>query len=93
MIVARLIFQFHLPGCKSLKEKRFLLNSLKDRLKSRFNVAICETGYQDKWQRSEIGLVTIAGNRRGIDKVIQSIMTFIERENRVVLIECEKEII
>ncbi|MBN1165149.1 MAG: DUF503 domain-containing protein [Candidatus Krumholzibacteriota bacterium] len=91
MIVARLKFQFHLPDCNSLKEKRYLLNSLKDRLRNRFNVALCETGYQDNWRRSEIGLVTITGTRRGMDKTMQSLMSFLEREHRVVLMECEKE--
>ncbi len=92
MFVACLTIQFHLPGCASLKEKRFVLRSLKDRLRNRFNVALCETGYQDKWQRSEIVIVTVAGSRRGIDKTVQPIITFIEKEKRAVLIEIEKEI-
>ncbi len=91
MIVACLRIQFHLPGCTSLKEKRFVLKSLKDRLRNRFNVALCETGYQDKWQRTEIALVTVAGDRKGIDRTVQSMMNFLEREERAVLTECEKE--
>lgn len=91
MIVACLRIQFHLPGCSSLKEKRFVLRSLKDRLRNRFNVALCEIGYQDKWQRSEIALVTVAGDRKGIDAAVQSILNFLEREERAVLTECEKE--
>lgn len=91
MIVARLIIQLHLPGCTSLKEKRFVLNSLKDRLHGRFNVALCETGYQDKWQRSELGLVTIAGSRKGIDKAVQALVSFLEKQEKAVLIECDKE--
>ncbi|MBN2070656.1 MAG: DUF503 domain-containing protein [Candidatus Krumholzibacteriota bacterium] len=92
MFVASLTIQFHLPGCTSLKEKRFVLKSLKDRLRNRFNVALCETGYQDKWQRSEISVVTVAGSRKGLDKSMQSIITYIEKEERAVLIEIEKEI-
>ncbi len=91
MLVVCLRIQFHLPGCTSLKEKRFVLNSLKARMRNRFNVALCETAYQDKWQRSEFVVVTVAGSRRGTDKTVQSIMSFLERENRVVLIEVEKE--
>ena len=92
MFVACLKIQFHLPGCTSLKEKRFVLRSLKDRLRNRFNVALCETDYQDKWQRSEIAIVSVAGSRKGIDKTVQSIMTFIEKEERAVMIEVDKEI-
>jgi uncharacterized protein YlxP (DUF503 family) len=91
MLVACLRIQLHLPGCTSLKEKRFVLNSLKDRLRSRFNLALCETDYQDKWQRSALAIVTIAGSRKGVDKSVQAIVTFLERQEKAVLIECDKE--
>lgn len=93
MIVARLKVQFLLPGCTSLKEKRFVLNSLKARLRNRFNVALCETDFQNKWQRSELGLVTVSSGRRGAEKTTQSIVSFLEAEHRIVLLECEKEFI
>lgn len=92
MIVACLRIQLHLPGCTSLKQKRFVLKSLKDRLRNRFNVALCETGFQDKWQRSELAIVTVAGTRKGTDKAVQQIVSFLERQEKAVLIECEKEI-
>lgn len=91
MIVARLTVQFLLPGCSSLKEKRFVLNSLKTRLRNKFNVALCETGYQNKWRRSELGLVTVANGRRGAEKTVQSILSFLEREHRIVLLDFERE--
>jgi uncharacterized protein YlxP (DUF503 family) len=91
VIVARLTVQFLLPGCSSLKEKRFVLASLKARLRNKFNVALCETGYQDKWRRSELGLVTVATGRRGAEKVVQSVLSFLEREHRIELLEIERE--
>lgn len=91
MIIARLKVQFLLPGCTSLKEKRFVLNSLKARLRNRFNVALCETDFQNKWQRSELGLATVASGRRGAEKIAQSIVSFLEQDRRIVLLECEKE--
>jgi uncharacterized protein YlxP (DUF503 family) len=91
VIVARLKVQFLLPGCTSLKEKRFVLNSLKARLRNRYNVALCETGFQNKWQRSELGLATVASGRRGAEKIAQSIVSFLEQDRRIVLLECERE--
>ena len=82
MVVARLRVQFLLPGCTSLKEKRFVLNSLKARLRNRFNVALCETDFQNKWQRCELGLATVSSGRRGAEKTAQSIITFPETERR-----------
>jgi uncharacterized protein YlxP (DUF503 family) len=91
VIVSRIRVEFLLPGCTSLKEKRFVLNSLKKRLKNKFNVAVCEIGYQDKWQRSELGLVTVANSRQGVDKTVQQVIAFLERETRISLIDTERE--
>ena len=93
MIVSRLRVQFLLPGCNSLKEKRFVLNSLKARLRNRFNVSVCEVDYQDKWQRSELGLSSVTTSRRGADKIVQQVISFFEREQRISLIEIDKEFI
>jgi uncharacterized protein YlxP (DUF503 family) len=82
-----------LPGCNSLKEKRFVLSSLKKRLRNRFNVSVCEIDYQDKWQRSELGLAMVATTRRGADTVVQAVLSFLERERRIVLIDTEKEFV
>jgi uncharacterized protein YlxP (DUF503 family) len=92
VVVVRLKVQFLLPGCTSLKEKRFVLNSLKARLRNKFNVALCETAYQDKWQRSELGLVTVSSGRRGADKTSQAVVSFLEADHRIVLLECDKEL-
>ena len=91
MIVGLLKVQFLLPGCMSLKEKRFVLNSLKARLRNKFNVALCETAFQNKWQRSELGLVTVSSGRRGVEKTTQSIVLFLDADHRIELLECEKE--
>ncbi|MDD3642742.1 MAG: DUF503 domain-containing protein [Candidatus Krumholzibacteria bacterium] len=91
MIVACLRVRLRLPDCHSLKHKRFVLKSLKDRLRSGFNVALCESGYQDKWQMTELSLVTVAGTGRGADATIQSIVNFLERDARIEVVECERE--
>ena len=92
MIVACLRVRLHLPECHSLKHKRFVLKSLKDRLRGTFNVALCESGYQDKWQLAELSLVTVAGTTRGADATLQSVVNYLERDGRTVVLECEREI-
>jgi uncharacterized protein YlxP (DUF503 family) len=93
VIVSRLRVQFLLPGCNSLKEKRFVLGSLKKRLRNSFNVSVCETDYQDKWQRSELGIATAATTRRGAEKIVQGVLSFLEREQRIVIIDSEREFV
>ncbi|MFO7915590.1 MAG: DUF503 domain-containing protein [Candidatus Krumholzibacteriales bacterium] len=91
MIIARLIIEFYLPGCSSLKEKRFILRSVRDKLRNRFNVAFCETGFQDKWQRSEFCIVTVANSRRGLDSLVQSVITFLEANPGLICTDIERE--
>lgn len=55
--------EFFFPEAHSLKEKRFLLRRLKDRLRARFNVSIAEVGYQELWQRSVVALAAVSGDR------------------------------
>jgi uncharacterized protein YlxP (DUF503 family) len=60
-------------------------------LRNKFNVALCESGYQNKWQRSEFGIVTVATEKRGAEKTFQSIESFLDREHRIEVLEFELE--
>jgi uncharacterized protein YlxP (DUF503 family) len=91
MIVACLRVRLHLPGCTSLKGKRFVLKSLKDRIRNRFNVALCEYGSQDKWQLADLGIATVTTDTRGADKVLQAVVNFIEDDGRVFLVDVKRE--
>ena len=57
----------------SLKEKRHVLQSLKDRLRHKFNVAVAEIDYQDLWQRSAIAVVTVSSDRENAEKVLAGV--------------------
>ena len=91
MIVVSLRVQFLLPGCASLKQKRFVLASLKAKLRNRFNVAVCESDFQDKWQRSELGVASVATNMRGAETVAGQVLAFLEAEPRIVLCDTVRE--
>jgi len=90
VIVASLRIQFLLPGCTSLKQKRFVLASVKAKLRNRFNVSVCENDFQDKWQRSELAIAAVATDRRGVEIVERDVMEFLEHEPRIVLCDCER---
>jgi len=57
-------WELHLAACRSLKDKRHVLKSLKDRLHNRFNVSAAETAHHDLWQRAEL-TVCVVSNERG----------------------------
>jgi len=67
-----LTLEMVLQNSHSLKDKRHVVKSLKDRLRSKFNVAVAEIGYQDLWQRALVSAVTVASDRAHAEKVLQS---------------------
>jgi len=80
MLIGSLQVELHLPACHSLKEKRFTLQGLKTRLRNRFNVSVAEVDYQDKWQRSVVGVACISNDRKHIDEMLQKVLRNIENE-------------
>jgi hypothetical protein len=52
MTVGVVVWELHIAGCQSLKDKRQVVKSLKDRLHHRFNVSGAETGHHDLHQRA-----------------------------------------
>ena len=73
-----LSLSFHIPGAHSLKEKRQVIRSLKDRLRSAFNVSVAEIGEHDKWQRAVIGVCMISPDQVYIDQNLQQIVRLAE---------------
>jgi len=57
----------------SLKEKRHVVKSLKDRLRHRYNVSVAEIDGQESWQRSVIAAVTVSSSRAYAQQVLQAV--------------------
>lgn len=68
MVVGLVVWELHLNGCRSLKDKRRVLKSLKVRLHQRFNVSAAETDHQDLWQRAELACCVVATDRRHAER-------------------------
>ncbi len=65
MIVGVLTLEIILPHARSLKDKRQTVRGFKDRVRKRYNAAVAEIDFQDKWQRAVIGITTL-NSRQGI---------------------------
>lgn len=79
MPIGLLTLEIHIPDARSLKDKRQVLRSLKDRLRANFNVAVAELEHQELWQRSRIGVVSISGDGRHLEDSLQAIAQESER--------------
>ena len=79
MPVGLLTLELHIPDAQSLKDKRQVLRSLKDRLRGHFNVAVAELDHQDTWQRSLIGIVAISAEESHLEESLQHVFAESER--------------
>jgi len=71
--VGVLILELRLDESHSLKDKRHYVKSLKDRLRSRFNVSVAEIDYQDLWQRGVVAVVTVSSDQTRAAQVLESV--------------------
>ena len=94
MIIKLLTVDLHFPGRSSLKEKRFVLSSLKTKLGRQFNVAFAEVGYQEKWQRSMAPLDRIDVIRSGavVESICNRTLRLLENDHRIVVLDYTQEI-
>lgn len=85
MTVLVLSWELHIPGCRSLKEKRTVVRSLKDRLRNKFNVSVAETGFQDVHDRAEITVALVASDGPSADRAATAIDRFVADDPRAVV--------
>jgi len=91
MIVARIAIVLRLASAASLKDKRSVVKSLRERLRQRFNVAVAEVGAHDDWRRAELGLALVAADGVQLDREIDRITHFLDDDVRFEMIEREVE--
>jgi uncharacterized protein YlxP (DUF503 family) len=90
VLVSGCSWDLSLPECSSLKDKRRVVKSLRDRIRGRFNVSVAETAYQDVWTRAQLSVVLVTTDGALADSVLGKVDHLMEREHRVVIISARK---
>lgn len=65
-------WELEIPGARSLKEKRSVLRSLKDRL-SALNVSVVESGLQESRDRTRVSVAFLAAHNAQADSVLEAV--------------------
>ncbi len=78
MLVVVAIYELHIPYAQSLKDKRMVVKSLRDRLRSRFEISANEVALQDVHQRARLAVCFIAHEQAGADAQLEKILNFVE---------------
>ena len=92
MTVGTLRVELLIPEANSLKDKRSVLRSLKDRLRLKFNIAVAETEATNVWRRATIGIAAVGTDSRRVNSVLSNVVNFLRGFRRVQLIDYELEI-
>lgn len=93
MIVGSCSLKLMIYESNSLKDKRHVLRSIIDRLKSRFNISIAEIDLNNNWQTSIIGFACVSNNTNYLNKIISKIIEFIDNDSRVEILDYNIEIL
>jgi uncharacterized protein YlxP (DUF503 family) len=85
-----LAVDLRIPATHSLKEKRSVVRHLVDGARSRFDVAASEVGYQDQWQRSELGFAAVSGAAGQVVSILDAVERFVWTAADAEVISCER---
>ena len=76
--VALGMVELHLPAVGSLKEKRHVLNGLKEKVRHRFEVSVAEVDHHDSWQRATLAVACVSHESRHANEVVSKAVHFLE---------------
>lgn len=93
MIIGILTLELYMAASSSLKEKRTVLKSLKDRIRNNFNVSIAEIDHHDLWQRAVLAAVAVGVDKQHLDGALSKVVDFVNRDRLAELTNYSIELI
>ncbi|HHV60798.1 MAG TPA: DUF503 domain-containing protein [Clostridiaceae bacterium] len=93
MVIGVLKIKLSMDGVSSLKEKRHIVKSIIERIKSRFNASVAEVDLNDIWKSTIVGVACVSNETAHVDSILSNIVNFVENEGRAVLVDYSTEII
>jgi hypothetical protein len=92
MFVAGCEVEFLIFESRSLKQKRSVIKSVTNKVRSKFAISIIESGDNDLWQKGKIGFSFCSLSQVEIDQKLDKILEVIEQEHRIEVINCSREV-
>jgi uncharacterized protein YlxP (DUF503 family) len=91
MFVGIVRIELHIPAAGSLKDKRSVVQSLKERIRQRVHAAVAEVDHQDLWQRAALGVAVISGESHQVDELLQSVRNLVHATHGAELLDWQEE--
>ena len=93
MTVGLCTVELFIPDGHSLKEKRQVLQSLKTRLRDKFNLSVAEVGDQDLWQKAILGMACVANESAHVNQVLDYAVNLIQSVPVIQLVRSRIELL
>jgi len=87
-----LTVELHIGGCRSLKEKRQVMQSLIT-LRNDFNLSVAEVDHHDLHQRACIAIACVGNQTDFVNRVLDAVLERLENEGRIMLLESHLELL
>jgi uncharacterized protein YlxP (DUF503 family) len=93
MVVGICTVELFISESRSLKDKRQVLHSLKDRLHGKFNLSVAEVGGQDLWQKAVLGMACVANEGGHVSQVLEQALNVIKGMPAVEVVRTKLELL
>jgi uncharacterized protein YlxP (DUF503 family) len=92
MIVGTVRIELHIPAATSLKQKRSVVQSLKERIRSRVHAAVAEVDHQDLWQRAALGVAVVSGEGHQVREMLDAVRRIVEATYEAELLDWQEDV-
>lgn len=92
MLIGSLKIEFRLHGIFSIKEKRSIVLSLKQKIRNKFNVSVAEVESQDSPECMVLGVITVANETRYVQSILNKTVTLIENNSSEEIVDISMEV-
>ena len=91
IIVGLCTLDLLIPEANSLKDKRSVLKSMLEGIRSKFNVSAAEVEHMDLWRRATVGIACVSNSQQFVDQVLNKVVDWVESNPRVNITDVQLE--
>ncbi|MGA2478746.1 MAG: DUF503 domain-containing protein [Spirochaetia bacterium] len=89
MVVSMIQFRLALPPLESIKDKRRIVSSLKEKLANKFHLSVAEVDLQDSLHMAQLGAALVSNSKSFGEAVMRKVLAYVEANREGVLEDAE----
>jgi uncharacterized protein YlxP (DUF503 family) len=92
MFIGVCTIEMHVPASGSLKTKRQALKSIKDRIRSKFNVSVAEIADNDLWQKASLAIAAVSNDKSHLNQTLDHVLNLVRSVPDITLLDYHIEL-